>query len=60
MKNNDQRIVINGIDIPFMDLVLLLIKLAFASIPAMIVIFTVFGLLSALFGGVFHMFMFRI
>ncbi len=60
MENEEKRIVIKGIDIPFMDLVVLLVKLAFASIPAMIVIFTVFGILSALFGGVFNMFMFRI
>jgi len=59
MENNDKKMVIKGIDIPFMDLVVLLVKLAFASIPAMIVVFTVFGLLSTLFGGVFNMFMFR-
>jgi len=59
MENNDKKIGIKGIDIPFMDLVVLLVKLAFASIPAMIVVFTVFGLLSTLFGGVFNMFMFR-
>jgi len=60
MENEEKKIVLKGIDIPFMDLVVLLVKLAFASIPAMIVIFTVFGILSALFGGVFNMFMFRI
>ncbi|WP_295420691.1 hypothetical protein [Sulfurovum sp.] len=61
MENgNNKKIIISGIDIPFMDLVVLLVKLAFAAIPAMIVIFTVFGILSALFGGVFNMFMFRV
>ena len=60
MENEDKRIIIRGIDIPFMDLVILLVKLAFAAIPAMIVIFVVFGLLSTLFGGVFNMFMFRL
>ena len=60
MENEDKRIIIRGIDIPFMDLVILLVKLAFAAIPAMIVIFAVFGLLSTLFGGVFNMFMFRL
>jgi len=60
MENEKEKIVIRGIDIPFMDLVVLLVKLAFAAIPAMIVIFTVFGLLSTLFSGVFNMFMFRI
>ena len=59
MENSDKKMVIKGIDIPFMDLVVLLVKLAFASIPAMIVVFTVFGLLSTLFGSVFNMFMFR-
>jgi len=60
METDNKKIIIKGIDIPFMDLVVLLVKLAFAAIPAMIVIFTVFGILSALFGGVFNMFMFRI
>jgi len=59
MENSDKKIIINGIDIPFMDLVVLLVKLAFASIPAMVVVFVIFGLLSTLFGGVFDMFMFK-
>ena len=59
MENEEKRIIIRGIDIPFMDLVVLLVKLAFAAMPAMIIIFTVMGLLSTLFGGVFNMFMFR-
>ena len=29
-------IIIKGVDIPFIDLVVLLVKLAFASIPAML------------------------
>lgn len=59
MENGNKKIIIKGIDIPFMDLVILLVKLAFAAIPAMIIIFTLFGILSSLFGGVFNMFMFR-
>jgi len=58
MENENKKIIIKGIDIPFMDLVILLVKLAFAAIPAMIIIFTLFGILSSLFGGVFNMFMF--
>jgi len=34
--------------------------LAFAAIPAIIIIFGLFALLSMLFGGAFNMFMFRI
>ena len=59
MENEEKRVIIRGIDIPFMDLVVLLVKLAFAAIPAIIIIFTSVGLLSTLFGGVFNMFMFR-
>jgi len=54
------NIVLRGIDIPFIDLVILLVKLAFAAIPAMIIIFATSGLLTSLFGGVFHMFLFKI
>jgi len=57
---DEKRVIINGIDIPFMDLVVLLIKLALASIPAMIVIFGFMSLMSTVFGGIFNMFMFRI
>ncbi len=56
----EKKVIINGIDIPFMDLVVLLIKLALASIPAMIVIFGFMSLMSTIFGGIFNMFMFRI
>jgi hypothetical protein len=56
---DEKKIIISGIDIPFMDLVVLLIKLALASIPAMIVIFGFISLMSAIFGGVFNLFMFR-
>jgi len=56
----EKKLVISGIDIPFMDLVVLLIKLALASIPAMIVIFGFLSLISTIFGGIFNMFMFRI
>jgi len=57
---DEKKIIISGIDIPFMDLVVLLIKLALASIPAMIVIFGFISVMSAIFGGVFNLFMFRI
>ena len=55
----EKKVIINGIDIPFMDLVVLLIKLALASIPAMIVIFGFLSLMSTVFGGIFNLFMFR-
>ena len=60
IENDEKGIILKGIDIPFIDLVILLVKLAFAAIPAMLIVFTFFGLFSALFGHVFNMFMFRI
>ena len=60
MENNNKKIIIKGgVDIPFIDLVVLLVKLAFASIPAIIIVSGIFSLLSVLFSGVFNMFMFR-
>ena len=58
--DEEKKVIISGIDIPFMDLVVLLIKLALASIPAVIVIFGFISLMSTIFGGIFNMFMFRI
>jgi len=54
-----KKVIIKGVDIPFIDLVVLLIKLAFASIPAMFVIYFVFAIFTMIFGGVFNIFMFR-
>jgi len=59
MEVDSKKIVISGIDIPFTDLVFLLVKIALASIPAMIIIYFVFALFTMLFGGVFNIFMFR-
>ena len=60
MENEEKSVIIKGIDIPFMDLVVLLVKLAFAAIPAMFVIVATLGVLSSLFGGVFNLFFFKI
>jgi len=54
-----KEVIISGIDIPFMDLVVLLIKLALAAIPAIVVIMVVMSFISTLFGGMFNLFMFR-
>ena len=59
MDENSKKIMISGIDIPFVDLVLLLVKIALASIPAMIIVYFVFALFTTLFGGIFNIFMFK-
>jgi len=60
MKNEENEVIIKGIDIPFMDLVILLVKLTFAAIPAMFVIYFVFAFMTMIFGGFFHVFMFTV
>jgi len=55
-----KEVIIKGVDIPFMDLVVLLVKLALAAIPAMFIIYFVFSFLTMIFGGFFNLFMFRI
>jgi hypothetical protein len=42
-----------GVKIPFLDLVVLLVKLAFAMIPALFIITVVSAFLWALLGGLF-------
>ncbi len=59
MEDGGKKVVISSIDIPFVDLVFLLVKIALASIPAMMIIYFVFALFTMLFGGVFDIFMFR-
>lgn len=55
MDQNKSPIIVSGVDIPFMDLVGVLIKLALASIPAAFILSIIFfgvGVgVAALFGG---------
>ena len=46
-----KRVVITGLDIPFWDLVIFLIKLSFASIPAIFVVTGVFMLIGMVTGN---------
>jgi hypothetical protein len=49
----DGRVVITGVDMPFGDMVKLIIKMVLASIPAYIIIFILFLILGTIFGGMF-------
>ena len=46
------RVAIADIDIPFWRMVMIIIKWSFASIPAIIIISIIFGILGAVFGGI--------
>ncbi|WP_456402366.1 hypothetical protein [Hydrogenimonas sp.] len=52
-----REVVVSGLDIPFWDLVWFMVKLALASIPALFILYFIFGLLTMLFGGMMHLFM---
>ena len=57
MPNNIQEIVVTDIKIPFLSMVVLLVKWALAAIPAMIILIVIWMILSmalgAMFGGTF-------
>jgi len=46
-------VVITGVDIPFGDLVTLIIKVILASIPAYIILMIIMLIIMAIFGGIF-------
>ena len=48
----NREVIIKGLDIPFLDLVVFLVKLALASIPAIFILSVVFWAIGALFGAV--------
>lgn len=54
MSNEKSEVVVVDVKIPFWSMVTLLVKWALASIPALIILFIIGALLSALFGGMFH------
>ena len=45
------RVAIADIDIPFWRMVMIIIKWAFASIPAVIILSIIFGIIGAILGG---------
>lgn len=63
-SNDDRRVVVTDIRMPFWSMVTFMVKWTFASIPALIILSFVIGLimavLTALFGAMwgFHGFMF--
>lgn len=46
------QVRVSGMDIPFNDLVVFLIKLAIAAIPAILIVAVIFTVASAFIGGV--------
>lgn len=54
MENNEKKeVVVTDIKMPFMSMVIFMIKWAIASIPAIIILTIIFVVLSGIFGGLF-------
>ncbi len=51
-RSEKERVVVSGLDIPFWDLVWFMVKLALASIPAMLILYIFIMLFGLLFGGI--------
>jgi hypothetical protein len=48
---NHREVIVTNIKMPFLSMVVFMIKWAIASIPAIIILTLLFGLFSAIFGG---------
>ncbi len=57
MEEREMNVKITKIDISFVNLVFLIVKIALASIPAMFILWFAFMIFGLLFGGSFSMFM---
>lgn len=53
-SNKKQEVTIVDIKMPFMSMVIFLVKLAIASIPAFIILSVIYMILGVISGGVFH------
>jgi hypothetical protein len=49
----DSRVVITGVQIPFGELIVLILKIALASIPVYLVMAVLFMMFAGIFGGIF-------
>lgn len=52
-RSTGRDVALNGVTMGFGEMVGLLVKVALASIPAAIILFILFGIVSALLGGIF-------
>ena len=54
MSNEHREVVVVDVKIPFLSMVILLVKWAIAAIPAMLVLLALGAIVSMVLGGVFH------
>lgn len=53
-ENQNKEVTVVDIKMPFMSMVVFMVKFAIASIPAFIILTFIFSALAAFFGGMFH------
>jgi hypothetical protein len=52
-KKMENEVTIVDVKMPFLSMVVFMVKFAIASIPAAIILMIIFGVLGAIFGGMF-------
>lgn len=52
MANDRQEVVVTDIKMPFLSMVIFMVKWAFAAIPALVILSLIWGGIMLLFGGV--------
>jgi len=55
MDTEKQEIIVTDIQIPFISMVVLMVKMAIASIPALFILMMLGGLFTSLFNSLFFM-----
>lgn len=53
MTEHNSNVVVTDIKMPFLSMVIFMVKWAVAAIPAIIILSILFGIIAALFGGCF-------
>ena len=57
--NEPMKVVVVDLQMPFLSIVTLMVKWALASVPAIIILATIFGVVTRLVGGVMEPMMMR-
>ncbi|WP_162047686.1 hypothetical protein [Vibrio taketomensis] len=54
MSDDQNQVTVVDIKMPFMSMVVFLVKLSIAAIPAMLILSVIFGVIGLIFGGIFN------
>jgi hypothetical protein len=54
LSNEQREVVVVDVRIPFWSMVVLLVKWSIAAVPAILILFAIGAVVSAIFAGLFH------